>query len=383
MFLMAWGWSGCSNDVQLPASEHVTNADVRDGDASVEALKLVTDFRNDVGYPATRTMNLVADVCEKKTYTVSTGAIAARSGIQIPDSTQVDIYYVKFHQGDMPGFAFVSTDPRINRVYTFIEKGEIADTAIVKPLKWAIDEIPGIAAEDIQLYYENLDTQTSTRALISIGPLLKTEWDQGAPYNRYVPVSDKNVNDPLWLGHCPVGCVPLGVAQVIAHCKRFKGTYYGNRNIDFDALTSVPSFDRKSISKLATQAATFVHEVAMYCQVRFGDDSSSSDLKSGYQYLKDLGYTCTYEDGNKPVDLNRLYTLLNKGIPHLIAGRNGNDQGHVWVIDGVKTNLNGSYTYHCNWGFTDLHAGWTADYLRPNEHNHFGKDQRHIYITNY
>lgn len=251
-------------------------------------------------------------------------------------------------------------------------------------MKEAVDKVPGIVAEDIQIYYEEPQTRTTTRASQTIGPLLKTTWDQGAPYNRYVLACSSNANDTVYYGHCPTGCVATAVAQVIAHCQRFKGTYYGNKNIDFDKLTSVSSFIRTSTSALATQAATFVHEVAAYCQVKFSCGSSSSDLKSGYQYLKDLGYTCTYEDGNKVLDANRVHTNLSKGIPHLAAGVY-NGKGHAWVVDGMRTNADGSYTYHCNWGLDNFHTSWVSDYRRPTPQNstYFNTDKRHVYITGY
>lgn len=367
---------GCNNDLQVSANgEEIV-------DVSTEPLKLVLDFCNDVGLSKVRSVNLVVDNCEKRTYTVAIRDVMQRSATDVFDSTQVDVHYMKFHRGDVPGFAIVSNDSRINKVYVFCEEGEISDTAHVVPLKWAIDEIPGIVAEDIQIYYKEPKIEVNTRALMSVGPLLKTAWDQGSPYNRYILACSSNANDPVYLGHCRVGCVPTAIAQVIAYCKRFKGTYYGNRDIDFDMLTSVELFDRKSTSELATQAATFVHEVAMYCQVEFGCGSSGSDLKSGYQYLKDLGYTCVYEDGNKVLDLYRLYSNLSKGMPHLIAGRNGDD-GHAWVVDGIKSNSDGSCIFHCNWGTNPLHTSWVSDYRRPNNDTYFNTDKRHIYITGY
>lgn len=377
---LALSLAGCNNDLQVP----VESAGEALHDASADAIKLVTEFRDEVGSPESRSANLTVDICESTTYTVATGAkVAARSTGDVPDSTQVDVQYVKFHQGEKPGFAFVSSDPRINRVYVFIEKGEIADTAEVVPLKWYIDEIPGIVAEDIRLYYEEPKSRVEARTTVSIGPLLKTLWDQGAPYNRYLPACSNNASDKIYLGHCPTGCVPLAVAQVIAYCQRFQGTYYGNKDIDFDALTSVSSFGRTETSALATQAATFVHEVAMYCQVEFTCNVTHGDLKSGYQYLKDLGYTCSYVEG-KGVDVNRLLTNLNKGIPHLSAGNTKTDgTGHAWVIDGLNMMSNGAYNYHCNWGTTGIHAGWVSDYRQPVENTIFNDNNRQVYITGY
>lgn len=378
--LCALGLAGCSNEEQDLGTDVVPQ---NGQNVSKDVLSLITDFQGQVSDKTkSRAGGLIVDACEKKTYTVSTGAMtAARSISSLPDSTQIDIHYVKFHQDTISGFAIASSDPRVNRVYAFVEAGNIEDTASVVPLKWAIDKIPGIAAEDIKMYYEGPQSRVAFKDVF-IAPLIKTKWDQAAPYNRYIAACSSNIGDPYY-GHCPAGCVPIALAQVIAYCQRFKGTYYGNRNIDFATLTSVPSIDRTSTSDIANQAATFVHEVAMYCQVKFTCEAGSSQLKDGYQYLKELGYTCTYKEGG--LDINALYINLHSGKPHLSAGVKGNS-GHAWIVDGMKATYNGGIftevTVHCNWGLRDIHEGWVADYRQPVDGYTFNKENRQVYITN-
>ncbi|MDO4180873.1 MAG: hypothetical protein Q4D36_06245, partial [Bacteroidales bacterium] len=135
---------------------------------SEDVTKLVTDFRNQVNPQArTRSNSLVIDAYDTKTYTVSTGHSSMSRGVtEKPDSTQVDIHYIQFHQDTISGFAIASNDPRLNRVYAFVEDGNLKDTATVEPLKWAIEKIPGIAAEDIQMYYEQPQSRATTTSVL-------------------------------------------------------------------------------------------------------------------------------------------------------------------------------------------------------------------------
>ena len=371
---------GCDKETQ--GVESATNSR-SEKEIFDNVVNLVTDFQDQVaGSSKSRANSLIVDACEKKTYTVALGTKSIRSVSDLADSTQVDVQYIRFHQDTVSGFAVASSDPRLNRVYAFVEAGNIEDTVSVLPLKWAIEKIPGIVAEDIQMYYEHPQARSAITNVF-IGPLIKTQWDQAAPYCNYIASCSSNTGSPYY-GHCPAGCVPLALAQVIAYCKRFRGTYYGNKDIDFATLTSVPSISRTSTSSLAKQAATFVHEIAMYCQVDFECGGSHSQLKDGYQYLKELGYTCSYKESG--LDINALYNNLKNGRPHLSGGVNGSS-GHVWIIDGIKGSYNGStfteFTVHCNWGLLDVKEGWVADYRQPTSNYVFSKESRQVYITNY
>lgn len=375
--LLAMGlvMAGCDNETSNVGTDAVTQSV---NPTTEDVAGLVADFQNQVNPQAkTRSNSLVIDAYDTKIYTVSTGQAAlSRSTTDIPDSTQVDMHYIKFHQDTISGFAVVSNDPRLNRVYAFVEDGDLKDTATVEPLKWAIEKIPGIAAEDIQMYYEQPQSRAATTSVL-IGPIVKTEWHQDAPFNNYAPVCESRPD-----GHCPIGCVPVAAAQLIAHCQRFKGTYYGNKDIDFKTLTSVSTIS--TTSNLARQAATFVHEVAMYCQVDFGCEGSSSHIKDAFQYLKELGYTGYYTEGG--LDMNALYRDLKNDIPHISQGSTGSS-GHAWIVDGIKGNYNGSsftqFTVHCNWGWGHGYNGWFSDYRQPSNHEAYSKNNRQVYITQY
>lgn len=321
---------------------------------------------------------IVIDECENKSYYVKTGASAkTRSAATVPDSTEIVLSYIKFHQDTVKGYAIASNDPRLNRVYTFIERGEFADTAKILPLKAAIESVPYVAEADIQSYYADSESEKDT-TWVFLGNIVNTSWEQGAPYNNYAPYcssKDKNMD---------IGCVPVAVSQLIAKCKRFKGTYMGNRNIDFDALTAIPQI--YPINPLANQVATFLHEVAIYCKVKFDCDGTSTSLENAYQYLLDLGYSCYISD--EALDPVLLYNNLKNGIPHIASGVDSDGNGHCWLVTGIRgyyvnsKNKFTSYMTYCNWGW-GISDGWTALYSwGPYGKSYYLKNKQ-LYVTKY
>ena len=155
------------------------------------------------------------------------------------DSTSVDLYYVNFKKGNKTGFSIATSDKRLNRVYAYTDCANIEDTAKFEPLKDAIEVIPQVIEEDLKTYYDSPATKASTTE-IAIGPLLKTRWEQGYPYNKEIAHCEQ-LDGGIYNGHFPLGCVPVATAQVIAYYKKFSGTYFGNDKIDFDRLTSSPT----------------------------------------------------------------------------------------------------------------------------------------------
>lgn len=272
------------------------------------------------------------------------------------------------------GYAILSRDKRLDKIFFFTEKGCLSDTADIPMLKDYIINIPGMAASEIKS--EKTDTRASADDVM-IYPLVRFHWHQREPFNRYATTC--TCNECAQRGnHRLAGCVTVATAQAIATMGKFNGTFYGNRNIDF---TQLPAYGFFMNDAQAQTVAQFFHEVAICCQVEFGCNGSGSTIKAAYQYLKDLGYNCTYEE--KEINVAKLKDELSKGIPHLIAGRSF-EAGHMWIVDGLK--ITGGKTYfNCNWGWGGASDGWADSYpFIPNGEtdikNIFSQNIRNIYI---
>jgi len=300
------------------------------------------------------------------------------SAIQTNDTATADfnVATVNFHSGESRGYAILSDNPELNKVYLYIENGSVSDTSYITPLKWAIEAIPQYIKIDLTNAERGIAPYAAT---VNIDPILKTNWSQGAPFNSYMPECSCAECASMG-GHNPAGCVTIATAQFIAKCGRFKGTFYGTRGMDFPTLSNHawPTASEKR------QISAFVHEVALYCQVRFKCGGSSSTIKAAYHYLVDLGYNCQYIEGN--IDNNRLQKELSAGIPHLIGGRDSDNNGHMWVVDGYRT-VNNSSEYHNSWGWgSSTSNGWqntpytTSNSISPLT---YPNNLRHIYTTSF
>lgn len=216
--------------------------------------------------------------------------------------------------------------------------------------------------------------------------LVRFEWAQGWPYNYYAKYCNcKDCSQWDMKNHMPAGCVPIAMAQVIATMELFKGTFYGNRDIDFRAFpTYVHPLDKLG-SDMELSIAHFLQEIALNCQVKYTCTGTYTDLYAATNYLRDLGYLADIIEG--PLDVNRFLGYLKRGFPHIMGGRN-KSAGHAWILDGALVSLQG-LLYHINWGQGHLSSnGWsnacyygdTSTQYGPDFTN-YHKDHQHVYIV--
>ncbi len=288
------------------------------------------------------------------------------------------------------GYSIVGTTSTMKRVFFYTEKGLVSDTAYIEPLKEYVTTIPTqiritISPNDWGL--SNLQACDgisypggSPASPYHIENILETEWHQGWPYNLYAPECTCSECAKI-LGHNPIGCVTIAIAQAIAKYGKFTGTYYGNRNLSFDIL--------RTGGGSPEQIAAFCHEVALGCQIRFGCSGGASDPKAGYQYLRDIGYNVSYDEG-KEISMSRLASGLRANFPHPVGGKKSAlKAGHMWLITGIKYEK-GEVMYFCNWGwrrdrYNNTSNGWVhGNYWTaptPEGHVKYKSNLKHIYLN--
>lgn len=289
-------------------------------------------------------------------------------------SDPFELQTVTLDFGDTKGYAIVSDDERLNQVFLYAPDGNISDTAFIKPLKHLIDGMPLTAANMI-VNENNQSTRATNTVTPLVEPLVRFKWGQFSPFNDfavYCTCSSCRQHG----NHTPIGCVATAVAQTIATLGTFSGSFYGSRDLDFAAL---PVYGSSMTATQKEQVGHFLQEIALNCQMKFACEGSGTHAKPVYNYLTDLGYNCTYEEGN--LNPAKTLELLKKGIPHLVGGFNSDGGGHMWVVDGMRLQ-NGQYHYHCNWGWDGSSNCWSVD----NEFtlasgDRFQKNREHIYIN--
>lgn len=251
------------------------------------------------------------------------------------------------------GYAYVCTTAGAEGVYFFTSNGEISDTTYNGGLRMVLGNIPYSAGN--RLIDKDGPTLPTTPTYVSAGPLLKTTWNQGAPYNMYIPYCTCNTCvQNNWSLRPWVGCTNVATGQVIAYFGKFVANTQENKNIDFDAITKQPI--PTALTK--NQIAHFLHEVAVRNKSRFGHTSTPASEVNAYNLLLECGYKCDYVKG--PAEKERLKQhIFYQKSPCIYVGFRDSGSGHAWVIDGYVSS--DPEQFHCNWGWGGLSDGW-ADY---------------------
>jgi hypothetical protein len=340
-------------------------------DTDNRITNIIDDFRTSVNMGSRATSDIQVVSVDTKYYKIESDTVVESVPTR-SDDLFFDINTVKIKVNNTNGFAVLSTDERLNKIFYFTENGNISDTMYITPLKEYIDFIPLLAAEEIT-NSEVCDTRATNQDIL-IDPIVPFKWGQSSPFNNLTPVC--NCSDCQ--GHMPIGCVTTASAQTLATIGTFKSTYFGSKDIDFKNL---PRFAWQMTSSQKSQISHFFHEVALCCQVKFECGGSGSYVKSAYQYFKDLGFSCTYKEGS--IDCQQLISELQKGFPHMIGGSKGKS-GHMWIVDGIKSS-GSTIFFSCNWGWNGYCDGWVDGNPYTVTYNDdttkaYSKNLRHIYI---
>ncbi len=273
-----------------------------------------------------------------------------------------------------------------NMMFISTTNGSVSDTTFNKGLKEYVEDAPLIAMDMIKRPitkdYQLAKALAGDPIIAAIDHLTVTEWDQKAPYNKYVEACNCATCTNENGGHRLLGCVPVALGQAIVKCGRFTPTFYGSKGKPLNVLAGKI---RPVTEEEKNQVAHILAEIAINCGVRFGCTQSDAFAENAYRYMLELGYGCTLTNGE--LNLQKLITNLKKGCPHLMAGHNElGSGGHMWVVDGYKVVDNFAY-YRCNWGSNGRCNGWVLNdpYSAINEYGillaRYSKKKQHIYIN--
>lgn len=233
--------------------------------------------------------------------------------------------------------------------------------------------IPGVAVNAIPgLVGTNKAQQVRKANKSDIAPMLKVYWDQGDPYDMYVPEEDGE--------KCAAGCVATATAMVMKHYNYpAKGTgvvstTYKGSTLSLDLSAKAFDWDNM-LSKYDNTATTAQREAVGYLmqavgyavKMQYGSSSSATTMDAVVALVDNFGYDkgvgmkfreyCTNEEWEDLV-----YAELQTGRPILYAG-SGTDGGHQFVCDGYRAN---DGFFHFNWGWSGSYDGYyTTSYLVP------------------
>lgn len=211
-------------------------------------------------------------------------------------------------------------------------------------------------------------TKSSTQV---IEPLIKVNWNQSDPYNKYCPGegSQKSL----------VGCVAVAMSQAMSVHRypsrptgkiSYTAPGYGGLRIDFDAERAYNWDDIISGSNNYDETARLLYHAGMSVQMKYGVDASgiltnevsniSNALRDNFSYPKDVTYIWREQYNGDWEQL--LLNELNAGraiVYNAVDSKNGG--GHSFNLDGYD----GDNHFHVNWGWGGYgNAYFSIDNLR-------------------
>lgn len=202
---------------------------------------------------------------------------------------------------------------------------------------------------------------------IVVDALIKTTWNQGVPFNNLCPMLDGK--------RCITGCVATAMAQVMKYwrwpnhgygsvtytdtygCKQELSQNLSANNYNWDNMLDTYTAGNYSTAQ-ANAVATLMRDCGYAVHMQYAPDASSANVdplimanyfhyssaakeRFSYAYPEEMWHEFIRQD-------------LLAQRPVLYSGRNDDDGGHQFILDGFDT----SGYYHVNWGWGGNKDGW-------------------------
>ena len=208
-----------------------------------------------------------------------------------------------------------------------------------------------------------------------VAPLMKTTWNQNAPFNMYTP--------KIGNSQTPTGCVATAMAQVMKYWNYPQsGAGYGSitnpstgrtetMNLDEDFLWNemLDSYNGAYTDDQADAVAFLMKACGYSVDMSYTSSVSGSfsivaakALMDNFSYNKNIRYyQRDYIEGSEWDEI--VYNEVSNGRP-VLYGAQSTSGGHEFVCDGY----NGDGYYHFNWGWGGMSDGYfILDSLNPND----------------
>lgn len=291
-----------------------------------------------------------------------------------------------FEGNDSKGYMILSADDLAVPVLGYSETGVIGDEMPPQLAWWLgeyaaqIDYLEKATADGSIFMLPAIKKAAGDRE--AIAPLVKSHWDQGAPYNLQCP--------KIGTENAYTGCVATAMAQVLNYWKYpEKGTgrvsydctltdasgagaggkklalNLAQRSIDWNNM--LDSYTGNYTTDQANAVAYLMKACGYTVKMQYGLDSSgalamniANALINNFTYDGNLNYQLRqFYSTSEWVDM--LYNNIKEVGPILYGGGSMIGGGHSFILDGYKDGL-----FHFNWGWTGMSDGYYAiDAMNP------------------
>ncbi|MDE6338911.1 MAG: C10 family peptidase, partial [Muribaculaceae bacterium] len=199
----------------------------------------------------------------------------------------------------------------------------------------------------------------------AIAPLIKSKWDQGAPYYNDCP--------KIGNSHCFTGCIATSMAQVMNYFKypdagtgvvgvSVNGQYLRMNLADkeFDWDNMLDNYVAGTYNETQAAAVAYLMKACGFSvNMNYGLNASGSTspliakaFKENFKYDPNVTFEARISYSASEWD-EKVYNNIKSGSPVIY---NGNDLtvGHSFICDGYD----GNGYYHINWGWSGMSDGY-------------------------
>ncbi len=267
------------------------------------------------------------------------------------------------------GFVVLANDDAIEAVIGVSNKPYTNDTNINPAFQWYLRAANAAIASRIASGHGYSGAIAPTAPLPDhVDPLIKTRWQQEAPFNNDVQKDDKG--KPYL-----VGCVAITMTQIMRYYKyptvgKGSNTYSMNGetlSADFSAFPyqwdkMLPIYEKgKYTDEEAKAVSELMRQVGISVNMDYKPGFSSSytmsaqnALINNFGYNPDMNrYTRNYYSEQEWMDM--VYKELSEQRPIYYSGNDSKwENGHAFVIDGY----NAEGKVHVNWGWGGYQDGF-------------------------
>lgn len=284
--------------------------------------------------------------------------------------------YVFNQQGG--GYMILGGDDIAYPLLGYSDSGSISATDMPESMKWWLSEY----ARQIEYAAEHGEQNSPTRVprynlpQTAIAPLIKTRWNQDAPFNKDCPTTRDGKM-------CPTGCVATSMAQVMNYfqypevgegIKQYTCSSL-NRKLTinfakqaFDWQNMIDYYGNNYTEEQANAVAYLMKACGFSVEMKYAVDASGAhgfDIATALTtYFKyDEGVHSSYRNPYSSSQwANMIYENLKNIGPVVINGQAPLTGGHSFVCDGYD----GDGYFHINWGWGGMSDGYFAiDALDP------------------
>ena len=278
------------------------------------------------------------------------------------DNGMVTMYVFNFNGG----YVIVSADDSSSPILGYSDQGQFAYETAPDGLRFMLDELSrGIAtvaeqgrpvSNKITSRWNNLETNgvmQANRATEVVEPLIKTRWDQGVPFNMYVPSG------------CPTGCVATAMAQIMKYWEwPVTGTgehsyEWGGQMLSanfgattYDWANMIDYYANGASTQEREAVATLMYHCGVSVNMMYESDGSgaySADVPGAINAFFSYSDKATFVSKGTNYDdwIALLKSNLDQRFPLYYSGQSTGG-GHAFICDGYDED--GLFHFNFGWG---------------------------------